>query len=342
MVLNSTLPQKLGLCATNISQMAEAVNEAQSYLMMDPMAPDEGWFGGHAEMLFNVPVTNLTGLITTPREVARVIVFDICKRPKSLRNGFYEYLRFGTGKQPRGCNSGGAWCGQETAGYERDDVCTLNPFPTTVPVSIRLYPSDNADLGKRVVLQGLDPNGLPVTSTDATTGQSVLGEFVTLRAPFATAAFQYQSFTGILKDVTKGHVSIFAVDATGAQTQITSLEWNETVARYKQYFLNGLPANCCNTATGIVQVQAQARLDFIPVASPSDYLTIPCVPAIIEECQARRYSGMDTAAGKQFSGSHHAKALSLLNGQIDLYEGKIQTAVRVSIFNKHRLRPQPI
>lgn len=342
MALNSTLPSKIGRCASDISPVAQAVNEAQQYLMIDPRTPDEGWFGGHAEMLFNLQVSNLTALITTPREVARVIVLDICKRPKFLRNGFYEYLRFGTGKQPKGCNTAGAWCGQETAGYERDDVCTLSPFPTNVPATIRLYPSDNADLGKRVVLQGPDQNGNPVTSTDPTTGQTVLGEFVTLKAPFATSAYQYQGLTGIIKDVTKGHVTAFTIDSLGNQAQLTSLEWNETVARYKQYFLNGLPANCCNTATGIVQVQAQVRLDFIPVASPSDYLTIPNVPALIEEVQARRYAGMDTDAGQKYALQHHAQALALLFGQIDLYEGKIQTAINVSVFPRHRLRPQPI
>lgn len=339
MVRNQPAFTALGRCASDISMAAAVVNEAQETLITDPMAPEEGWWGGHAEMVFNVQVNNLTGKIYTPRDIARVIVLDICQRPRHIRNGFYEYLSFGTGKQPRGCNP---WCNQIQAAFDRDTVATMADFPTS-PQLIRAFYSNSADVGKRVVVQGPDQNGFEVLGVDATTAQAVKGETIMLQNPFATTQNQFSQVTGMLKDQTLGPVTIFAIDPVShVQTQIARMAPNETTAAYRLYFLNGLPANCCNTPTGLVQVTAQCKLDFVPVQSDQDYLTIQSVPAIIEECQSRRYSRMDAETAPGLEAKHHKKALSLLFGQLDHFLGKTRTAVSCKIFGSAKLRPQPI
>lgn len=338
--LNSGLPEAIQLCAADRMRVAAAVNEAQERLISDPLAPDEGWYGGWATMLFNVNVVNHSATIVTPREVARLIVMDICKRPRFIRNGFYEYLMFGTGAQPRGCNS---LCCQTQQAFDRPNVVTLAPFPTSAPQFITLYPSDVADVGKRMIIQGLDQNGKQVLGTDPVTGLATIGEAISLALPFSTTVNQYQQVQGFIKDQTKGPVTIFAVDpSTHSQTQISAMEVNETTASYREYFLNGLPDHCCNGPNGIVQVQAQARLDFIPVVNDTDYLLIQSLPALIEEVQSNRYSRMDAASAPSLEAKHHSRAIALLNGQLDLYQGKERTAISVPIFGSNKLRPQPV
>lgn len=339
--LNSTLPKAIGLCRQDRMEVGFAVNEAQECLLTDELCPDEGWWNTWVTMLFNVTVTNHTAKIVTPREIARAIVLDICKRPRFLRNGFYEYLAFGTGAQPRGCSS--SLCCQTQQAFDRPNVVTLTDFPTNAPQFIRFYISDLADVGKRIIVQGPDQNGKQVLGTDPVTGLATIGEAVTLAFPFATTVNQYQEVQGFIKDPTKGPVTIFAVDPSStAQTQISSMETNETTASYRQYFLNGLPDHCCNGPQGIVQVLAQCKLDFIPVANDTDYLIIQSIPALIEECQSKRYSRMDAAQAPTLEAKHHQKAIRILNGQLDHFLGKERTAIKVPLFGSNRLRRQPV
>lgn len=338
--LNSGLPEAIQLCAADRMRVAAAVNEAEECLIADELCPDEGWWGGWVTVTFNVTVTNHTAKIVTPREIARVIVLDICKRPRFLRNGFYEYLQYGTGAQPRGCNS---LCCQTQQAFDRPNVVTLTDFPTNAPQFIRFYISDLADVGKRIIVQGPDKNGQEVLGTDPVTGLATIGEVVTLAYPFATTVNEYQQPEGFIKDQTKGPVTIFAVDpSSAAQTQISSMETNEETASYRQYFLNGLPAHCCNTPNNTVQVLTQCKLEFVPVQNDTDFLIIQSIPALIEECQSKRYSRMDAASAPSLEAKHHQKAIRILNGQLDHYCGKIQTAVKVPLFGSNPVRPQPV
>jgi hypothetical protein len=117
---------------------------------------------------------------------------------------------------------------------------------------------------------------------------------------------------------------------------------NEGVASYRRYLINGIPSNnlCCTSPGSPLQLTAQGRLDFIPVQNETDYLTIPNVPALIEESQAGRFRKMEN--GLNQSVYHHNQALMLLNGQIDAYEGKTNTAINVPIWGSQRLRRQPV
>lgn len=305
---------------------------------MDPLAPEEGWWGGWVKMVFNLVPVNLSAYIVTPHDIARIILMDVCKNPIRIRNGFYEYLEFGIGLQPRGCNP--QVCAPTTMqAFERDSVVTLYDFATS-PQILRVFPSDNADLGKRIVFSGPDQNGATVLDIDPVSRAATLGETVYLRSPFADTLNRFSSLTGIQKDATLGPVQVFMVDpTTGATSLLTSMEPNETTAQYRRYLVNGLPCACCSTSN--IQVTAQCKLDFVPVASDSDYLIIPNIPALMEEVQAIRYSRMDAQTAPALEQKHHAKALSLLNGQLDHFLGKVNTAVTVPLFGSDRLTPQP-
>lgn len=330
----------VGICQGDLASTAAIVNLAQERLVMDPMAPEEGWWGGWVKMVFNIQSISLSAYIVTPHDIARIILMDVCRQPVRIRNGFYEYLEFGIGLQPNQCNP--QVCAPSTMqAFERDTVSTLKDFATS-PQLLRVFVSDNADLGRRIVFQGADQNGVTILNVDQTSHAATLGETVYLKAPFADTANQYSTITGILKDATLGPIDVFMLDpVTGAQTLLTSMEPNETTAQYRRYFVNGLPCGCCNTPGGPIQVSAQCKLDFVPAYSDSDYLIIQSIPALMEEVQSIRYSRMDSPQAPALELKHHAKALSILNGQLDHFLGKVNTAVTVPIFGSDRLTPQP-
>lgn len=339
-VLNSTLPKAVILCAKDRLDVANYVNEAQQRLVEDPLAPDEGWHGSWASMVFNVVPSNFSATIITPREVSRIIAFNFCQHPRPIRNQFFEYLLFTRGNQPRSCSN---VCGNVHATFERDNVPLLLPFPSSSPQFIRAYLSNAADVGKRVFISGVDKNGLTVLGVDPVTGGATQGEMVILTSPFATSLNEFQQVTGVMKDPTLGPVTLFAVDpTTTAQTQISSLEPSETTGWYRQYQLVGLPPRCCNQPLGTVQIEAMAKLDLIPVSNDTDLLLIQSLPALIEECISIRFSRMDSPQALGYAQAHHANAIRLLNGQLDSIYGKVNTAINVPLFGSNRLRPQPI
>lgn len=304
---------------------------------MDPLCPDEGWWGGWITMNVTATVSSGVVFVVTPREIARLIVLGVCQHPVHIRNGFYEYLSFGRGLQPKLCQATG--CGSTFQAFERDNVVTFSPLSGAK--IIRIYPTDSRDVGLRVLVQGKDPNGQEIRTTDPGTGLSAPGEYIVIASPFADSVNQfYEPITGIQKDETYGQIQIFQVDPnTGTEYALSTMEPTEASANYRRYMVNGIPStNLCCQGAGRVQLTAQGRLDFIPVANETDYLTLPCVPALIEEAQSIRFSRMDSSNAANLSAQHHGRAIALLNGQLDTYLGKTNTAVKVPIFGSNRMR----
>ncbi len=329
----------MGVCAADPAVIAYC-NDATQRLMLDVLCPDEGWIGMWATMHLTAAKVCQHAYVTTPREVARIIVMGVCQTPVHMRNGFYEYLNFGNGLQPKACLQG-CHGGRSFDTYDRDNVVTLFDFLTT-PQNLRFYPTDARDAGFRVLSQGLDANGQVVLTTDPGTGQSAPGEYIALGFPFVDSVNTYSRITGLQKDQTYGPVQIFQVDpVTGVETALSTMEPNESVASYRRYLINGIPNFNCNCPQpGLVQITCQVRLDFIPVANETDYLTIPNVPALIEESISIRYSRMDSPNAQNQAISHHMRAIALLNGQLDAVIGKVSTAVRVPIFGSQKLHRQ--
>lgn len=329
----------LGVCVNNIPALAGMVNVATERLISDPLAPEEGWWGGWAKYIFNVSVSN--PYIVAPRGVARIIVLDVNTCPVKLQNGFYEFLDYGEGLQPKPCKQN--VCNGFTQTYDRDTVPILGSLNST-PQLIQVFPTDPRDVGKTVIVQGSDQNGQLITSTDPITNQTILGEVLTLELPFTISLNQFSSITGVQKDNTFGFVTYFQVDpVTGASFPLSSMEPNETVGQYRRYFVGNLPCRPQCSATGQNQVTAQCKLEYVPVSSDPDYLGIPNVPALIAEVEALRYESMDNVESQTLAAQKHAKALGLLAGQLNHYLGNERPAISVSLFGPRRhLRYQPI
>lgn len=331
--------EAMGICQAD-PMVRDYCNDAQERLMMDPLCPDEGWYGGWITMNLTATVTNAYTYVVTPREIARLIVMGVCQEPIHIRNGFYEYLKYGDGLQPKTCQMTG--CGSTFQAFERDNVYTLSSLVGTK--TIRVYLTDSRDVGKRVLVQGKDANGNIVLTTDPGTALSAPGEYIVLESPFVDSVNTFTTISGLQKDETFGPVLMFQVDPTTlVETALSSMEPNEGTALYRRYLINGIPSsNACCLGASTVTIQAQGRLDFVPVTNETDYLTIPNIPALIEESRSIRFSRMDSPAAAQQAILHHGRAISLLNGQLDAYTGKVNTSIKVPIWGSNKLIRQPV
>lgn len=324
----SGLPETIGMCAADVSGVASYVNSAQRRLLYCREAGEESWYATYAEVAFNVYQSS--PFITTPRNIARLELIDICKKPVQIHNQFYEYLRFGSGRLPKLC--GDRRCGNMAA-YSRNNAVTFVDMPAGS--YIRIYPTVATDAASRVLIQGTNTTDSVIYSDDGT--NRVTGEFLTLESPFVTSSFQLNTLTGIQKDVTDGDIQIFAVDPDdGTETLLVTMEPGEQTASYRRYYLNALPYNCCPDGE-TVQVSAIAKLDFIPVRVDTDYTLLQNIEAITEECQSVRYSRIDSVSAKQMSAERHIQAVRLLNGELTHFEGLNEPSVVFAPFGSARL-----
>lgn len=336
-IRNGRLPALIGECAGNLNTLRALVNSAQERLLHDPLAPEEGWFGSAATMAFNMNASDRRAYLTTPRDVARIIGVNVASTPVPIRNGFYEYLTFERGlRDVASCCQG--QCSPLEA-FERDNVATIAPLSGNRKVHV--YYSDDADLGQRVIIQGLDANGIQVTETDDSTMRAKLGESVYITAPFVSTVNTFSTITGIMKGPTLGGITFEQYDeASAISTPLSYMEPGETTGYYRRYLLSGLAGQNCYSA-GSQQVTASVKLDLVPAMVDQDYLLIQNPEAIIEECMSIRYGGMDSAESSAKAQEHHAMALRLLFGQLDHHYGKTNTSISVKIFGSARLQRQP-
>lgn len=308
--------------------------------MMDPLMPEGGWWGTWIKMAFSSTVSNGSAYVITPREVARITDIAVCQRPIHIRNEYFEFLQYSSGLKPKLCSP---HCETTFSAYERGNVATLSDLLST-PQTIRVYPTDARDVGLRVLLQGNDANEQTVLVTDPGTGQSAPGEYLVLAFPFVDSTNTFSSITGVMKDQTWGPIQMFQVDpTTSAEVTLSSMEPNEQSGWYRKYLLNAVPsaAGCCSTSPTI-QITALCQLDFTEVVNETDYLLIPNVEALILESRAIRFENMDSSAAAQQAVIFHQKAIAMLNGQLDVFEGKNNTAVNVPIWGSRPLTRQPV
>lgn len=323
-VRTSRFSREIGLCNNNLAEIIPVINECTQRLIY--AAGSTGWSYGWRKVAFNVTKEN--PYITLPREFARIVNMDVCRHPVRIQNAFYEFLPGGIGLQSPPSNLAD-WCGT-IAGYERDNVPTMVDMNPTNQF-VRAYITDIRDVGKRMLITGLDQNGFEIFSTDG--ANNVKGTFLVFASPFITTTFHISQIQALQKDVTFGDVVIKGVDGTtGLETTLARLAPTETNPWYRRYYVSALPLACCKTDCVTSTIEAIVKLEYVPVTQDTDQLLIPNIPALIEEALALRYSGMDVVNAAALEDKHHRKAIKLLQNEQRHVEGDTGLAVTVSSF----------
>ncbi len=331
--MSSALPAAIGLCATDTTRIAEAVNLAQERLIA--VAGENGFWGGWVKTVFNISRDD--PYLTLPPTIARIINLDVCHHPVQVQNQWYEFL-FGNPMGLQDTRTAQQACGG-MAVYDRGNFPTAYDLPETNQY-LRAYYTDARDIGVNIFFAGAeDQNGNPIYE------QNQNGAYLTLAAPFATTSFIVTSISGIQKAITWGDVEIYAVDATtGDETLLSRIGRDETSPEYRRYLITGLPTNCCCDPDDetMAQVTAMAKLEYIPARRATDFLLIQSIPALIAECQAIRMEGMDDTSAMTKAEVYHARAVKLLNQQLGHEMGKMNPAINFAPFGTARLQRQSI
>lgn len=321
-----------GVCGSDLAQVCELLMAAEERLINSREAGDEGWYGGWAEMVFQV--SRADPYLTMPRGCARAETVVICNKPVPVQNQFYGYLRFGFGRKPdSSCTT--------FVGCPQIQVHDRGYWPTFTDLVegnvIRVYVTNTADESLRALISGKDTNDQTVSNLDAQI--LVDGEYTVFTAPFVDTVTRWNKLTGIQKDITTSPVAFYQVDATtGDPSLMLTMEPGETVAGYRRYYIEGLPAGCCDgTEEGTAQVMALVKLEPQPLTVGTDYLTIQSIEALIAECQSIRLGGMDGQGSKVEARERHNSAIRLLQGQLVHQLGKEMPAVSFAPFGNARL-----
>ena len=329
----SRIPQAIGLCSADVPRLLQFCNAATLRLVQ--AGGETGWWGGWYKTVFNV---ESTGMLTLPREVARVINLAACQTPMRIENQFYEFLEASIGPQTETntCTSG---CCFPTAMYDRGTVPLMRDIDSTNQ-KLRIYLTDSRDAGKRVLFKGIDQNLRTIHSLDGTV--DVDGLFVTLAAPFVDTDSIYASVTGVIKDYTAGDVLVYQVDVTtGAQVLLSILAPNEQNPSYRRYELRNIPENCCGTA-GTAQVMGIAKLEYVPVFSDTDFLIVGNLEAMKHEVMSIWNEEKDSVEGAQKAAINHKHAIKLLQNELRHYLGTNRPAVVMPLWGTATLEKQSI
>lgn len=331
--IDSELPGHIGLCRGNVPEIAAAVNNAQERLIY--AGGETGWWGGWQPVRFPITVPNPE--IRLPRQFNRIINLAVCRDGIPINNQFFELLPHTHRAIPRHLRD---WCG-DVEGYERGTVPTMVTL-TPTNQKLRVFITDPRDVGKRILIDGLDQNALPFYSTDG--NYNPLGFFLVFAQPFVDTTFIVTQINSVQKDVTFGEVVLQQVDmTTGAAVNLARYGPTETLPAYRRYVISRLPGPCCpSTVTVRLGINSLCKLQYIPAVNPTDWLIIQNLAALDEECQALRYSRMDTPTATALAKSHHRDAIKQLQNQLRHEEGEQHPAVNVDTWGGADLESQSI
>lgn len=336
--LFSRAPEALGKCVSDIAGLLLLCNEARFRLIQKNR--NQGFWGTTAAMTFNV----VNNYLTAPRFISRLTDLAVCHQQQPIRNGFWEFLSWGPGTLPVNPPvTGGTICGNVNA-IDRGLVPSqvdINPVGKT----LRFYPTDSRDVGRRILIQGLDQNGLQFKCQDGFNW--TLGQFVTLNTPFVNlttnsgTVFSISSISGVQKDQTYGDVLMYQIDYpsldVASEVLLSRYSGDETEPSYRRYFLDNFPDTCGNGVSSS-PVQGIAKLDYYPVQIDTDWLLIDNIPALIAECQAIRFGDMETAQAMQQSTMKHREAIALLNDTLDHRVDRLNPSVGLLNTERHSQR----
>jgi len=223
--------------------------------------------------------------IVWPRAVDTVLATNICGTPVANSGYWYQFLPmngadFGS---LRGWGTFGAGgIGRGSCG----NVVILHDGPVPVqaqltcgnPRYIRAFASYQADLGKHIIIFGIDDNGQVImTKRDDGTWQP--GVQLTLASPFVGTPFLVGEVTRVLKDATMGPVRLYAYDAVHdvmedmayyAPSERSPAFLHSTIRGLRRVTLAGV-SNC----NGLTSIEALVKLRFIAVETDDDEVLIP-------------------------------------------------------------------
>lgn len=270
----SRIPSALNICPTD-DRFYQWASEAENLMLGQGR-----WWGSVREAQFCVD----SGCIVLPPQVAVVERMNICGRPIDVTSPWYPFTRIlATWNHCTSCSSqAGLSSGQCSQGHYMAQLreMTMATYATTLGANklIRSYPGSDLDIGKKIIYQGKNINGVWVRSIIDGVMQD--GEQVALTLPFVdtTTVWAPGSPVAVIKESTNTRVLVYEYDTvTHLERQLAEYEANETRPSYRVCYVPGLvgAGGCCNCSTDgdttRKTVTAMVSLQHVPFTSPNDW-----------------------------------------------------------------------
>lgn len=345
---NSRVPVALNVCPTD-DRFYQWATEAE-----EKMLNQGRWYGSVVEAQFCVQPD---GCFVFPRQVAAVEQLAVNGGPIMVENGWYAFTRLLTTlKQCPDCDSacssgscGGCGCGHLQLRMKEGNAVS---FSTTMGENkkIRSYPTNSADIGKTIIYQGYDHNGIWVrTLMD---GVMRDGERVTLTLPFVDTTTEWAAGSplGVQKQTTVQRVLVYSYDTdTTLERALAIYEPGETNPSYVQGYVPGLRqavGGCCSDdeySETTTTITALVSLKGSTLSAPGDWLVLQNIGAYKAAMMAvKAYEEGDIARGDFYFYGTQANAksgrgpLRVVNrgGAIPLLQAELRknTADRVNAY----------
>lgn len=271
--------------------------------------------------------------ITQPAQVAAIEKFAVCGWPGTMRTPWYEYSQQGLGiRSPIQNNTTtGSCCSGSSVGWcSSNEGIPRGYFPTFRDIvgtnkKVNLVCDLVSDVGKKVLVLGYDANGNWIRSNQS--GTILDGELITLAQGAGTISTNFfSSVTDIqFNEDRDGQVWAYQYNNdTTIKTMIGLYQNWETRPNYlRTLFPSILSGASSNGSCNQTPVNALVKLNFWPVRVPTDFLCIPCLPALKHMIQAVNDSENEPDGVKkvQIIGAGIAAAKSVLNAQLSHFTG---------------------
>lgn len=257
-------------------EACDVINEATQHLLRK---------GHWKHSIKRMHIRTYNDVVPCPASVSAILKVNFCRTPGFVFGQWYEFMDAGPGTLlTENVNTSGM------------DLVDQGTFPTFFPIgdtamTIAAFSSEVADMTETVRVRGFNANYEEVAPT--TPGELLRinywgnGTEGTINNPvnLRESSNQFVEVSSIVKPVTVGHVSLYAVNfdnvtATPIIYFLGKYGPNETQPGYRRYKISS------TTSREELCVNALVKIQYVPVIYDSDPLLIQDLPALKLMCKA--------------------------------------------------------
>lgn len=263
-------------------------------------------------MLVEVDLDATQGYVTLPRRCEAILGITVQKIPRTPFGRWYSFVPGGPGEI-----TSAEYGGPDLVLDKGDDYPIYRDSPyTSFRIRAKVPNAADRDIGNYLLLKGTDTDGNPVHGADGSEGISL-----NLTASENTTTQYFSKLTSVLKPLTNGYVTLWAVDASGNETQIGDYEPGETNIKYRRYVVERADDS------EVASVRALCKRRYVPVLSESDDIIPENMGALKLGLISLKYEDTNDL---ERATEYFTKALSLLNAELKEQRGSQFNTVRFS------------
>lgn len=260
-------------------------------------------------MIVEVDLDASEGYVTLPRRCEAILGVTVAKTPRTPFGRWYSFVPGGPGQL-----DSSAYSGPDLVLDAGDSHPVFRDPPyDSFRLRVKVPSTSDRDTGNYMVLKGNDADGNYVFSPDGSEGIQL-----NLTAAENTTSQYFSSISSVLKPLTNGYVTLWAVNASGAETQIGEYEPGETNIEYRRYRVER------SFGSETPTVRALCKRRFVPVLSENDDIIPDNTGALKLGLISLKYEDTNDL---ERATEYFNKALSLLNAELrEQRGGQINTA----------------